>query len=308
VNRRRESRRKTPRRASRALTDPPTPAAEPRSVGDSVEESLERNQKALEAARQALKPLSATENKETQPTQSSAHPLAMMTLPDDPDERRMFGARVAAEFQSWFEGRLTPEDLALYHSEGPWSKKISGLFDKTIIDFAQTFGWRVYLSEVVQNQMARWHDAGRVHLIKQLGEAVTLAAKVAHGRASLPITDPELKVNKQHAVDELRRLLKQSQRVFKQYRTRPNDQKVSEWLRKTIEASPQAFPFWQSPNIDSLLQYLRDQKRGSTFFRKIALGEAVQPASLFDEWGADLHNLSPVTFRQKVSELPASKL
>jgi hypothetical protein len=243
----------------------------------------------------------------------SASPLAVTTLPDDALERLVFGASVTAELQSLFERRLAPEDLNLWRSEEPLmpaaSRRILGLLDKTIIELAQTFGWRIYLSETVQQQMARWHDTkGGPHLIKQIGEAVHLAALVAQGQAKLPVTDPELRVIKPQAVGELRRILKRSRNFFNQYRTRrPSDQEVCEWLRKTVEASPQAFPFW-SLNIDSLLQYFeRAQKRGEALVQRMVLGH-VRPASLFDEWGADVHNLSPETFRQRISNLPASKL
>jgi hypothetical protein len=294
VNRQRKSKPKTARRGSVA-------PAGPRLAGDPIEESLE-------AARQALEPLSVTESKELALRRPSASPLAVTAPPDDSLDLLVFGATVTAELQSLFERRLAPEDLTLWHSEGPWtpaaSKRIFALLDKMIIELAQTFGWRIYLSETVLREMARWHDrTDGPHLIKQLGEAVHLAALVAHGKAKLPVTDRELRAIKPQAVDELRRLLKQSRKTFSQRRTQPSDQEVCELFRRAVEASPRAFPFW-SLNIESLLQYF---ERAGDLVQRMALGD-VRPAGLFDEWGADAHNLSPVTFRQSISKLPAQKL
>jgi len=223
-----------------------------------------------------------------------------MRPPEDPLDLRAFGASVTFELQSLFERRLVPGDLAIYHSDKPWTPKMRGLLDKMIIELAQTFGWRIYLSELVQRQIARWHNSKeKLHLIKQLGEAVYLAAQVAHEEAQLPVTDPELRALKPQAVSELRRLLRQSRAVFNQYRNRrPSDQEVREWFRKTIKTSPKSFPFW-SRNIPSLLQYAERRAR----VQQIALG-GIPPARLFDEWGADIYHLSPKTFRRSVSGLP----
>ena len=241
-----------------------------------------------------------------------ANPLAVMTMPDDLAARLAFGAKVTAELQDCFRHKLTPEDLAIWDSEKPWSsivtKKISDLWNDTIIEFAQTYGWRVYLSRDVLEQIAHWHDRHEdgLNCIRRLGEAVYLAAQVAHGENTLPVTNPELRAIKPQAVNELRRLLKQSRKAFNQRRTPWSDQEVCKWLRNTVEASPKAFPFW-SVNIPSLLQYFeRAKKRDGALLQRIALGN-VGPASLFDEWGADVHNLSTHTFRVYVSRLPAPK-
>jgi hypothetical protein len=240
---------------------------------------------------------------------SGASSLAVMAPPNDIAARLAFGAEVTVELRGWFERRLTPEDRAVWHSERPWSsaasKKISDLWNQTIIEFAQIYGWRVYLSMDVVEQMAHWHERHEdgLNCIKRLGEAVCLATAVAHGKAKLPVTDPQLRAIKPQAVDELRRLLKQCRSFFNQRRTGPSDQDVCEWFHTTVEASPNAFPFWLL-NIESLLQYFG---RADNLVRRMILGD-VRPAGLFDEWGADVHNLSPVTFRQSVSKLPAQKL
>src|SRR6266852_7748255 len=116
------------------------------------------------------------EGKEMALRRPSASPLAVMAPPDDPLDRLVFGASVNAELRSLFERRLAPKDLALWHSEGLASAKICAQFDKTILEFAQTFGWRIYLSEAVVQQIAKWHDRGEagLDLIKKLGEAVHL--------------------------------------------------------------------------------------------------------------------------------------
>lgn len=234
-----------------------------------------------------------------------ASPLAVMTPPEDALERRVFGATVTAELESLFRRRLSAREVALCDSGEAWTLKMLCLLDKMIVELAQTFGWRIYESELVRKQMARWHNTrDKLHLIKQLGDAVYLAASVAHGRGKLPVRDPELKVLKPQAVGELRRLLKQSRNHFNQYRTLPSGQEVCKLFRRTVESSQDAYPFW-SRNIDSLLQYF---ERADTLVRRIALGD-VRPGALFDEWGADIHNLkSPEIFRQSVSNLPASKL
>lgn len=241
----------------------------------------------------------------SQAGRTPSNPLAVTTPPRDPRQREQFAETVNRGLMDAFKRRLSPSDLELWHSEDTLPLKIYSRLDKTIIELAQTFGWRIYFSEVVQERMAIWHDteAGPA-LIKQLGEAVHLAALAGQGLAKLPGKDPELQALKPQAVNELRRLLKQYRNFFNRRRTKPTDKEVRQWFLNTVGASPDAFPFW-SPNIDSLLHYFkRAQKQDETFIQRVS---SLTPARLFDEWGADIHNLSPVTFRQLISKLPPSK-
>jgi hypothetical protein len=107
-----------PEIAARASAAPAIPLTTLQSAGDPVEELQERRA------------------------------LAMPPPPDDPLAQLKFGATMTDEVRDLFERRLALKDLTLWNSEEPLtladSKRIYGLLDKTIIELAQTFGWRIY--------------------------------------------------------------------------------------------------------------------------------------------------------------------
>jgi hypothetical protein len=239
--------------------------------------------------------------------------LAVPPPPDDHLAQLIFGATMTDQVRDLFERRLAPKDLTLWNSEEPLtladSRRIYGLLDKTIIELAQTFGWRIYASEAVRQQMAKWFHGAYEHgpeLVKQLGDAVHLGALVAHGRAKLPVMEREWREIKRQAVSESRRLIRQSRKIFNQRRTGLRYQEACEWLRKTIQDSPTAFPLLLV-NIDSLFQFFTWAEKDDCFAQSLTLGN-IPPVELFNRWGAFVRNLSPETFRQSISKLPASKL
>ncbi len=189
-----------------------------------------------------------------------------------------------------------------------YSKRIFGAFDKTIIERAQTLGWRVCLSPFVLQRMAKWHGGYEHGLdrIEQLGQAVALAARVAHRQAKLPITEPEWKETKPEAINELRRLFKQYRRVFNQRRSAPSYQEACDWLRQTVEGSPNTFPFL-SVNLDSLFRYFEHvAQEDDTIPGRVALGD-LRPGKLFDECGAWGRNLSPIPSGSPFPSCPLQK-
>lgn len=240
------------------------------------------------------------------------------TIPDNGDARRDVGMRVTERIIDFVFGRLSPEDRTLWREfvgqeecwperwPEPSRKRIVGVLDKTIIEQAQTLGWRICLSSIVIQRMAQWHH-GHEHgpeLLRQLGEAVVLASKVVRGGGGdrLPVSGPEMKPTKAQGVAELRQLFRQCKRAFNQERTKPGYQKVCDWVRATIEGSPKTFPFLLR-NSTSLFRYFDGHKH---VVARLAIGD-IRPATFFNEWGAWGFNLSPVTFEQAVSRLPSQK-
>lgn len=246
----------------------------------------------------------------------SCGPMAVTSPPKDYEDRLRLGVMVSDDIISLFESRLAPKDHALWHqrdSQERWTKadekKILGAFDKTIIERAQTLGWRVYLSPFVLERMAKWQDGHEHGLdrIERLGQAVLLAARVACGQAKLPITEPEWRKFKPQVINELRRLFKQYRHVFNQHRSAPSYKEACEWLRQTVEGSPNAFPFLLL-NLTSLFRYFgHAAQEDDAISKQVTLGD-LRPGKLFDEWGAWGRNLSPDTFRQSISGLPSAKV
>jgi hypothetical protein len=251
-----------------------------------------------------------------QPVKYGGGLLSVTVPPNDRDDRLRLGVMVTDDILTLFQSRLAPKDLALWgkkDSEEPWTatdrKRIFGAYDKTIIERAQTIGWRVYLSPLVQNRMAQWHNGCEhgPHRLKQLGDAVALAARVARGDAKLPVSEVEWKQFKAQGVDDLRRIFKKFRKAFNQRRTPPNYQEACKWLLETVDGSPRAFPVL-SGEMGSLFRYFEYAKQEDDgFIGRLVLGD-LKPGALFDEWGAWGRNLNPDTFRQSISVLPSKNL
>lgn len=239
---------------------------------------------------------------------------AVEMVPSDPVVAARLVKFITLDILALFERRLTADDRAMYRpgEEKSWSDpsrvtKIQGTLDQVIIEKAQILGWRVYLSPLVLNRMAKWSHSGDrgIQRLQQLGQAVTFAARVEHGEAKLPITAAEWREHKKRGVDELRRLFKQFHANFNHRRRAPSYQDACDWIATTIRGSPGAFPLLRV-NLTSLSRFF-EVAEDPTFRRRLVLCE-IRPAALFDEWVALSRNLSPETFRQSVSNLPASKL
>ncbi len=261
-------------------------------------------------------PIAELEPFKDQGVEAGFNLLAVTSIPTDPEARRALGTMITQHIGSFFDSTLTRADRALWRRDEcderwpePTKKRIWGALDKTIVGRAETLGWLIYLSPLVQKRMAQWHwehERGPERF-EQLGQAVVLAARVARGDAKLPISEPGLKQAKAQGVSELRRLLKQSKKDFNQRRTPPSYQEVCEWFRTRLEASPRAFPFLKL-NTFSLLQYFEHAKQKENgFAKRLALGE-IRPGALFDDWGAWSRNLNRDTFRQSISRLPSAKV
>jgi hypothetical protein len=242
--------------------------------------------------------------------------LAIDTVPSDPEDRLRLAGAVTRDIRRLFEGRLAPEDLALWCQDEPetdWTepekRRLLGMLDLVIIERAETLGWRVYLSPLVLRQMAEWHDKYKhgPQRLKELGKAVARAARVARGEDKLPISEPEWKQNKEQAKNELQRLFNQYRAVFRPLQARPSYQDACEWLRSAVEDSKESFPLLRV-NMNSLFKYFEHAgKEDITFVKRLLLGN-IRPASLFDEWAAWGRNLDTEFFRQSVSRQSTTKL
>jgi hypothetical protein len=246
------------------------------------------------------------------------------TVPQDPQTRSAFGFAVSMDIESFFEPRLTLEDLALWknarctephciNSKHPHESlsdchRLYSKFDDTIMERAQTLGPRVYLSAVVLDRMFVWeHDSvyGLARL-GQIGDAVKLAYKVRHGQDNYRAKslESEWKPAKALGVGELKRLLRQ-RREYRRVNRRHREatyQDTCDWLCKTVEDSPQEFPYLRL-NRESLSRYLKQVEEGDALRQRIVLSH-VKPGELFDAWAAWSINMSRETFRRAVSLTP----
>jgi len=172
--------------------------------------------------------------------------------------------------------------------------------DALILKQAETFGWRLALSQPVQSRFENWDfDPMGPTLFAQYGKAVAKAARRFQGREPPPIDDPQLYQVKRETVLEIREVLKNLRGSFSKGGVRPSSDELVEHFQKIVSAKTEQFGYLNA-NINSWVRFFRTD---SITIKLLLNAKRTSPAALFDAWYAGCKGLEPETDRQKISEL-----
>lgn len=235
---------------------------------------------------------------------------SLLRNPDlDPEEQGKLGAHIGNEWNKLVGLRLSPEDRSFWiqNAEGAWPeatrRRISATIDRTLVDLAPYFGTAIYMSRSVQQRLRQWEEEGKrgIERVKKLNRAVEngLSARYS-GKVKLSVTDPELKANKNQAVQELTHLFKLRKRFLGMNDIKVDYKEARAWYRKVVHTSDQ-FYLLQGQML-ALFDFV--EMAAPHLKEDFIAGKIKAPANLFDQWGAWRRNLDPETFRQQVSRLP----
>jgi hypothetical protein len=177
--------------------------------------------------------------------------------------------------------------------------------DALILKQAETFGWRISLSEMVQARFRVWEELPNgSERFEQFGRACARAVRIMQKKEPPPIDDPGLRRSKFVAVSELRLLLKNLRNEFSIARTTPTAAVILERFAAIVTAEPDTFEYIHQ-NLDSWKKFLKDEY-GSSSIKALAVGarsSRISPAGLFDTWLASSKGYATDSVRQQLSRM-----
>lgn len=195
----------------------------------------------------------------------------------------------AAELKSFKEGglaRVTPAAFAK--------------LDAIILHQAETLGWRIGLSELVQSRFSEWDlKPGGPEKHKKYGMAVARSARRMQRKELPPIEDPDQWRVKQETVEELRVLLKSLKAKFALQRKGLTPKDAYGLFAATVSDSPESFPNLAA-NAERWTKFF---EANSDVFGSMTLGDRIKPAALYDEFLAWSTGWDPDSIRQAISRL-----
>jgi hypothetical protein len=203
----------------------------------------------------------------------------------------------STKFGKAFSPILNSANLRSSH---PVSTSAFGKLDALLLKQAETFGWRLALSQLVHLRFSEWDFLSNgPTLFQRYGKALSKSARLFQKRELPPIDDPDLYRVKQETVSELRRFLRNLRSAFSRRRISPSSHEIIDYFQKTVLAEGDTFIHLKA-NMNSWLQFFR----GNSISIKLLLhGKRTSPAALFDSWFAWCKGFEPETIRQKISEL-----
>ncbi len=216
----------------------------------------------------------------------------------------------SADFRVRFEHGLTPRERQLWDQFGlnppeeQDKRRVVSLFDEFVIQQARVLGPRIFHVEAVVLRLAQWWDGEEngPDLLRCLGEALELGARVIRGQACLPIDDPAWYPFKREAVPELRLLRNQLRNRIASAKRFPSPPKITGLIGDLIRAATLSFPRL-AENLTSLVRFLEMYPALASDF---AAGDAT-PTRLYDEWVAWSTNRDAESMRRRVSMLGSRK-
>jgi hypothetical protein len=174
--------------------------------------------------------------------------------------------------------------------------------DALILKQAETFGWRISLSEMVQGRFRVWEELPNgSERFERFGRACARAVRIMQKKERPPIDDPGLRRSKIVAVGELRLLLKNLRNEFSITRTTPTTSAILERFAAIVTAEPDTFDYLHQ-NLDSWKKFFKDEY-GSSSMKALAFGRRLPPAELFDSWLAWSKGYEPDSVRQQLSRM-----
>ena len=174
--------------------------------------------------------------------------------------------------------------------------------DALILKQAETFGWRISLSKMVQERLIVWEELPNgSERFEMFGRACARAVRIMQKKELPPIDDPGLRRSKFVAVGELRLLLKNLRDEFATARTKPTTAVIWERFAAIVTAEPDTFEYLYR-NLDSWKNFFKDDD-GSSSIKALAFGRRLSPAALFDSWLARSKGYDDDSVRQQLSRM-----
>jgi hypothetical protein len=175
------------------------------------------------------------------------------------------------------------------------------MLDSIILHQAQTLGWRIELSKLVQFRKSEWDlDPEGPEKHKKFGLAVARSARIMQRKELPPIEDPDQRLVKQETVEELRLILKRLRAQFVLRRKGPTQKEVHGLFSEMVSDSPKSFPHLGA-NLERWLKFFGEKSNVlSSLFMG---GERTKPAMLYDEFLSWATGWNPDSLRQTISRL-----
>ncbi len=201
----------------------------------------------------------------------------------------------------WLETMSTAELKGLRESGfASASPAACARLDAIILSQAETLGWRIGLSKLVQSRFSEWdRNPKGPEMHKKYGLACSRSARILQRKELPPIEDPDQWRVKQETVEELRILLKNLRAKFALQRKGLTPKDAHGLFAATVSDSPESFP-----NLAA------NAERWSKFFEanpdvlgSMTLGDRIKPAALYDEFLAWSTGWAPESLRQTISRL-----
>jgi hypothetical protein len=238
--------------------------------------------------------------------------IALIQRPFPPSQEK-FGEVITNELvEILWNSVLTEDERGSLEIEGELLKgpsvadeKRNEKLDALILKQAETFGWRISLSKMVQARFRVWEELPNgSERFEQFGKACARAVRIMQKKEPPPIDDPGLRRSKFVAVGELRLLLKNLRDEFSIARTTPTAAVISERFAAIVTAEPDTFEYIHQ-NLDSWKKFFKDEY-GSSSIKALAVGvrsSRISPAELFDTWLASSKGYATDSVRQHLSRM-----
>ncbi len=179
--------------------------------------------------------------------------------------------------------------------------------DNIILKQAETLGWRMGLSLLVQFRFSQWdHDPQGPEKHGKFGRAVELSAKRLQRRKGylIPIEDPDQWVVKKETVQELQLVLERLRASFALRRSTPAPTEAHELFSLTVCESPQLFPHLAA-NLDRWQAF---HKNNPEELVPLITSNRPKPATLYDSFLSWYTGWDVESLRQAISRLGSAKL
>jgi hypothetical protein len=199
----------------------------------------------------------------------------------------------AAELKSFKEGGFASVTPAAFAK-----------LDAIILHQAETLGWRIELSELVQFRKSEWDlKPGGPEKHKKYGLACSRSARILQRKALPPIEDPDQWRVKQETVEELRVLLKNLMAKFALQRKGLTPKDAHSLFAATVSDSVESFPHLAA-NAERWTRFFEENP---DVLHLMTLGDRAKPAPLYYEFLAWCSGWDPDSIRQAISRLSRVK-
>src|SRR6266404_4144509 len=153
--------------------------------------------------------------------------------------------------------------------------------DEIILHQAETLGWRIRLSKLVQFRQSEWdQEKAGPEKFRRMGMAEAKLARIVQRRELPPIEDPDQWLVKQETVEELRIVLQNLRATFAVQRKGLTPNEAHKLFSVAVSESPESFRHLAS-NLERWLRFFHENP---DTLRPMAVGDRAKPGMLYDEF------------------------
>jgi hypothetical protein len=225
-------------------------------------------------------------------------PQIIARIPRPYPSQQEFGALITSELANIWVSVLTEAERVRFASN-----ELSVNYEKLdalILKQAETFGWRLSLSEMVQRRFSEWDLLpDGPDRFERFGKACARSARIFQKIERPPIDDPDLRRVKAETVGELRLLLKTLRGVFSVRRTKLTMAAILQRFAAAVAEEPDTFRYLHT-NLESWLMFF---ETNALSIKALAFGQRPSPATMFDSWLAWSKGHDADSIRQHLSRI-----